>query len=680
MSSISLGDTFAGYLVERQLGAGGMGEVYLVEHPRLPRHDALKVLAAGFAGDERFRARFEHEADLVAGLSHPHIVKVHDRGEEDGRLWIAFEYVDGVDLAELARGRALAFTEIGRMIGEVADALDAAGARGLVHRDVKPENILVEHSGRALLTDFGIARAGEDSTHLTVTGTALGTVAFASPEQLRGLPVDPRADQYSLACTAFALLTGTPPYAGGSSTAMILAHIQAPIPSASARNHGLPPGVDAVLVRALAKDRAHRYPDSRSFAADLQRALSEAPAAPAPTPDGPAYAPTGLNPAGGARRRSRTPLVIGAFVAAVLVIAGVAAYALTRPDAASPSDGTGVLVAGNASFCLSGADGQVACTDSAGMLRVVSGLGSVSRMADDGRTRCAVSDGALYCWGDNLDGILGIGRSGPSGVETPQKVTSLSDVTDVALGDGQACAVSAGEVYCWGRAPGSGHSASRPEKVPGISGATAVTTATGTVCAVADGAAWCWGGNAAAQVGNGGTSAVAAPTRLNGLGRVSSIVTNGGVTCAISDDEPYCWGSPSWWHLTVPQKQPTPTKVTGMSGSQGFGRVADIALSSTTDPERIGSDTYYWIDPVLCAATDAGTAVCFGKNQEGQLGSGDTNAPMDPVTVKGLTGVTAVANGHGFTCARTGTEVRCWGEVPGLPGRQLTPTVIAWPK
>ena len=368
VTTLAPGDTFAGYTIERQLGAGGMGEVYLVRHPRLPRHDALKVLGPQLSGDPQFRARFEREADVVAGLAHPNIVTVYDRGEADGRLWITFAYIDGTDLDHLSANGPLPAEQAVRIIGEIADALDEAGSHGLVHRDVKPANILISTNGRALLTDFGIAHAGGGNTALTGTGMTMGTIAFASPEQLQAYPVDPRSDQYSLACTAFTILTGSIPYIGDSPTAVILAHVRDPIPNASHRNTRLPQAVDQVFARAMAKEPAHRFPDSRSFAAALAAALGNAPApypagrpptapqpVPAPTaipfgplagsPYPPAYAPTQHRPAPAPfghppapptpppARRSRKTLLIGIATAVVLVVvAGLLVGRLLRGD------------------------------------------------------------------------------------------------------------------------------------------------------------------------------------------------------------------------------------------------------------------------------------------------------------------------------------------------------------
>ncbi|WP_161897457.1 serine/threonine-protein kinase [Gordonia spumicola] len=333
MSALSPGDVFAGYTIERLLGSGGMGEVYVARHPRLPRSDALKVLAAQLADDDGFRRRFEREADVVAGLSNPHVVKVHDRGETDGRLWIALEYVDGEDLATTLRRGPLPASETARIVGEIAQALDDAAAAGLVHRDVKPANVLLDRRGRALLADFGIAHLAGDASQLTGTGMTLGTVLYASPEQLLGHAVDARSDQYSLACTAFEMLTGRPPFGGATPTQIVMAHVQTPPPSAAAARPGLSPEVDAVLHRALAKDPAHRFDDGRAFGAALTRSLAPAPSAaqppvpPPPAQSSPAqpptqaYAPTVVAPAAAPKARSRTGLIVGAIVAVLVVAA-----------------------------------------------------------------------------------------------------------------------------------------------------------------------------------------------------------------------------------------------------------------------------------------------------------------------------------------------------------------------
>ncbi|MEU6563544.1 serine/threonine-protein kinase [Nocardia nova] len=268
------GEVFAGYVIERLLGAGGMGEVYVARHPRLPRSDAVKVLAAQFSADGEYRARFEREADLAAGLSHPAIVKVYDRGEFQGRLWIAMELVEGVDLGQHLRANgSLSGPEVARIAEVVGGALDRANAQGLVHRDVKPANILLSRAGDVLLTDFGIARQVADVSNLTGTGMMIGTLNYASPEQLSGRPLDRRSDQYSLACSIFHLLTGNPPFADDNPGRVILGHSTAAPPSVRSARPELSPEVDRVLARAMAKSPADRFVSSSEFARELAAAL-----------------------------------------------------------------------------------------------------------------------------------------------------------------------------------------------------------------------------------------------------------------------------------------------------------------------------------------------------------------------------------------------------------------------
>ncbi len=271
------GEVFAGYVIQRLLGTGGMGEVYLAQHPRLPRYDALKILSLAATADEEFRARFNREAELAATLWHPHIVGVLDRGEFNGRLWISMDYVDGTDAGRLVRERhprGMPEQDVWEIVTAVADALDFAHDRRLLHRDVKPENILVTaadgHRRRVLLTDFGIARRIDDVSNLTEANVAIGTISYVAPEQLLGKPLDGRADQYALAATTFYLLTGAPPFQDSNRAVVVSHHLSTPPPRISERRPDLA-HLDAVLARALAKDPSERYP----YCVDFAQALTQ---------------------------------------------------------------------------------------------------------------------------------------------------------------------------------------------------------------------------------------------------------------------------------------------------------------------------------------------------------------------------------------------------------------------
>jgi serine/threonine protein kinase len=278
--SLEVGQVFAGYTIRRVLGEGAMGTVYLAAHPRLPREDALKVLPADLTADPEFRARFVREAEMAAGLSHPHIVRIHDRGEHDGQFWISMDYVAGTDVGRLLREQfptGMPVDQVVSIVAAVGSALDYAHRRGLLHRDVKPANILLSdaegQARRVYLADFGVARRIEDSAGLTATNMAVGTVSYAAPEQLRGEPVDGRADQYALACTAFHLLAGAPPYDYSNPAVVISHHVSAPPPSIGARRPELA-GLDSVFATAMAKEASARFGSCGEFAAQLGQQLS----------------------------------------------------------------------------------------------------------------------------------------------------------------------------------------------------------------------------------------------------------------------------------------------------------------------------------------------------------------------------------------------------------------------
>jgi serine/threonine protein kinase, bacterial len=324
---VSVGEVFAGFTILRVLGAGGMGTVYLAAHPRLRRQDALKVLPAEWTDDPQYRERFLREADLTASLSHPNILGVHDRGEYDGQLWISMDYVAGTDASKLLREQhpgGLPAGEALEIITAVASALDYAHQQGLLHRDVKPANILLDSQAqRIFLADFGIARLIDDPSGLTATNMAVGTMAYAAPEQLRGEPLDGRTDQYALACTAFDLLTGTPPYVDSNPAVVITKHVAAPVPSLGVRRPELV-GLDPVLARAMAKTPAERFPSCGDFARELTYLLNPSPAhvhdrpPPPPRPSPPAPASTLMTIT---RRRSRPALIAALTLIALLIVA-----------------------------------------------------------------------------------------------------------------------------------------------------------------------------------------------------------------------------------------------------------------------------------------------------------------------------------------------------------------------
>jgi serine/threonine-protein kinase len=264
----------ARYRIEQPLGQGGMASVYLARDEELDRPVALKILADNLAGDATFRDRFEREARLAARLSHPNVVRVFDVGESEGRPFIVMEYVEGDTVAdELARHGALPPARAVDLALQICSGLEAAHASGLVHRDVKPRNLLLRPDGVLKIADFGIARAAE-STRLTEIGTILGTAAYLAPEQAEGLEATPAADLYSVGAVLYELLTGRVPYAA-TSLVELLAKQQAGPPAPIG---GVPASLELAVVRCLDPDPAERPPSAAALAAEL--ATAQAPTVP----------------------------------------------------------------------------------------------------------------------------------------------------------------------------------------------------------------------------------------------------------------------------------------------------------------------------------------------------------------------------------------------------------------
>jgi len=342
--SVTVGTTFAGYAILRRLGSGGMAEVYLAQHPRLPRRDALKVMSEEITANTDFRERFLREADLAATLWHPHIVGVHDRGEFEGRLWISMDYVDGTDAGQLVKNRypaGMPIHDVCAIVTAVADALDYAHKRGLLHRDVKPANILLtepeDGKRRILLADFGIARPLGDISGLTATNFTVGTLAYAAPEQLMGEGIDGRADQYALAATAFHLLTGTPPYEHSNPVAVISQHLNAAPPKLSSRRPELA-HLDQVLSKALAKDPAERFDRCCKFATALSALAGIDAENDHPTEAGITVAALR---AGSEGRRVRPRILVGAAIALVVcTVLGVVGFMIQPKKHTTPIPAT----------------------------------------------------------------------------------------------------------------------------------------------------------------------------------------------------------------------------------------------------------------------------------------------------------------------------------------------------
>jgi len=353
---LQAGALVAGYRIESRIGTGGMAVVYRARDERLRRWIALKVIAPDWTYDEQFRRRFVAESLAAARVDDPHVIPVYEAGQADGVLFIAMRLVNGPDLwGVLRREGALSPERALELLSPVASALDAAHAAGLVHRDVKPGNILVdERSGRpdhVYLADFGLSKGAVAG--ISLTGTPVGTPGYSAPEQVQGHDVDGRADQYALACVAYELLTERIPYERDQPLAVLLAHLSARPPSLAARRPGLPAAADPVIARAMAKRPEQRYASCREFTDALRQAFDLPPyhsggivrrrgrpgARPATTAD-PYWKPSstgGGEPARPARRRTLVVALGGAVLVAAAAIPWLLASHPGPPAAKSPA-------------------------------------------------------------------------------------------------------------------------------------------------------------------------------------------------------------------------------------------------------------------------------------------------------------------------------------------------------
>ena len=278
MSEVLPGDVIAGHRIEAVAGRGGMGVVYVGTHLRLKRRRAIKVIAAEYSQDEDFRRRFERESEVAAAIEHPNVIPIYDAGEDGDRLYIVMRFVEGADLrAAIATAGRLEPRRAVALLGQVAAALDSAHAAGLVHRDVKPANVLVARDGErehAYLTDFGLTKwAAAETSGITATGMFVGTLDYIAPEQLEG-HTDPRSDVYSLGCVAFEALTGRVPFQAATLPAKMWSHLHEAPPRASETASWLPQALDSPLLRAMAKDPAARYQSAGELMAEVTVAVA----------------------------------------------------------------------------------------------------------------------------------------------------------------------------------------------------------------------------------------------------------------------------------------------------------------------------------------------------------------------------------------------------------------------
>jgi serine/threonine-protein kinase len=476
----------AGYRIESRIGAGGMAVVYRARDERLDRWVALKVIAPEWAYDEEFRRRFVAEALAAARVDDPHVIPVYEAGEAGGVLFIAMRLVTGTDLwGVLRREGALSPERALELLSPVASALDAAHAAGLVHRDVKPGNILVdERPGRpdhVYLADFGLSKGAVAGISVAGAGSVVGTPSYAAPEQVQGHDVDGRADQYALACVAFECLTERAPYERDLPLAVLFAHVSAPPPSLAARRPGIPVTADQVIARALAKRPEQRYASCREFTDALEEAFGlpqYRSSGIARKPASPTAGPVTLDGGGGGgeptlhpRRRTLVIALAGAVLAAAAAISWLLAYGPGTP-AAKTSAGTQATTPARPFATLAGPAGSHAVESAAfkpGTVTLAAGMfnGDVDlwhtttanitgilhhplstgfvAFGPGGATLAVGAGGDVFLWD-----TAGQAAVRTATLPTPADAAGQS-VTSVAFGPDAVLAVgySGGDVYLW---------------------------------------------------------------------------------------------------------------------------------------------------------------------------------------------------------------------------------------
>ena len=617
---LARGTRVGDFVVDALIGMGAMGHVYRAHQANVDRPVALKVLAPALVADEEFVRRFRREALNMAELEHPSIVTVYAAGESDGRLYLATRLVPGPNLEQLLRERApLPPSEVVDILRPLADGLDHAHSRGVVHRDIKPANILLDTDGQPFIADFGISRALGSATS-TATGRQPGTPRYMAPEQAGSEPVGHRADLYALACVAFEMLTGSPPYTETDIVRLALAHASRPIPLATALEPTLPPSVDRVLARGLAKNPLDRFPSARSFVDALAAAVDDRPA-------GRRAGPT-----------RRTVVLAGLGAAALLVGGGTAALVRSRGQAPAPP----AVVPPPAPA-------------------------SVVRISAGGYHNLALlSDGTVKAWGDNSEGELGDGTT-TFRRTVPATVSGLTGVTAVHAGVWHSLALLGdGTVRAWGAnqfgqlGDGTTNDRLTPVTVPGLAGVVGLAVAgfSGTdgrnsnvryahsLAVLRDGTVVAWGSNNDGQLGDGTTTDRSTPVPVPGLSGVTAVAAGATHSLALlADGTVRAWGD------------------NGLRGESGednaarSARTAPVVVPGLTGVTAVAAGCFHSM-----ALLGDGTVRTWGWNGFGQLGDGTTTDHADPVAVTDLNGVAGVAAGDRFSLAtRADGRVRTWG-------------------
>jgi serine/threonine-protein kinase len=686
------GSRVAGYRVEEPLGAGGMAVVYRARDERLGRRVALKVLAPALATDEEFRRRFTAESRAAAAVDHPHIIPVYEAGQAGWALFIAMRLVTGGDLWGMISHGPLAPERVAELLSPVASALDAAHRAGLVHRDVKPANVLVDaDQGRpehVYLSDFGISKGAASSAGLTGTGQYLGTPDYTSPEQVRGLPVDGRTDQYALACVAWQLLTGAVPFHRDEALDVLFAHLHEPVPRLDALRPDLPAGAGQVLARALAKEPGRRYPSCGEFTDVLREAFALPPYRPGvPTAAGPAQDPAvpgqrdlRLGPGGDPARRRR---YLTLTLAGSLLAAAATAVALLLATSGAPQPPAGPQAATTS---------RTASAEKAKPATVPTSLtgtlaATLANPASQGvRAVAFARDGTTLAAGDfSNTSTAYLWDTTTRKITATLTGTSRSQVNAVAFNpDGTTLAVGdlGGTTYLWDTAT---RRITRILADPGSTGVSAVVVALdGTTVAVGDdnGNTFLW------DVANGKvTRTLIDPT---GAAADAVAVAKDGTTLAVSDGDgsTYLWDTRTGKILTLLPLPGRPEQANAVAFSQD-GTALAVGDQS--------GGTYLWdtatrkvsatiSDPPFKGVTSVafspdGTTLAVG-DEDGStylwdIAGGTVSATLTDPASLGVTSLAFSPDGATLAAGDQDGNVYLW-RISGLARESPGPNLVSW--
>ncbi|HET7564658.1 MAG TPA: protein kinase [Gemmatimonadaceae bacterium] len=686
------------YEMLRELGRGGMAIVYLARERATGREVAIKLVRAQYAEDGEALARFAREAAVVEQLHHPRIVPIHAvRRLDDGSVALIMERIPGTTLKErIGRDGPFSPERAERVLRDIADALGYAHAQGIVHRDVKPENIFIEdETGHAFLSDFGIARPIQGDDSLTLTGVAIGTPTYMSPEQIDGPILDGRSDLYSLGLVGWEMLAGRRPWDGESLYSIIYHQKHDPLPPLDAYRSDIPERLLSAIEGLLEKSPASRWASADAFITQLS-AEQPAPRRAPPQPWASAPPPTTetiqyrrpmprdeievlLTPQPKPRRRGLyVALAIGipvSLAVGAVLLSGrnlrddISGFSMVtdaprgiavRPSPASPANGVGV----NGATTSAATGGEIATLDSNQQI-ATDARGSDSSAGGDSSARAAVS-GAHTPSAQPRAGTAS-DRAQPlridSAPNTPaRRSTSLRDAQpDARMSDGSAAAAKdAGGVGT------SSTDAASAEPAPTTSArGTIVAGGVDTCLLTSSGQAYCWGGNDQGQLGNGNANRAPSPVSVAGGLRFASIAPGLSHTCAVATDGvSYCWGA------------------------NDHGQLGNGSRSASASPVRVaGHHRFTTLEAGVshsCALTSGGEIYCWGAGGAGQLGNGDVSDSSTPVPVASTVRFTQLAVGWNHSCALddTGTAY-CWGQNSsgqlgdGTAINRSTPTAVS---